>query len=61
MKYWDIVDVKICLMNNKMNIIKKIYVLYQKRKIDKFFKEFERHGMKIGYKIEPCGKTQTFM
>lgn len=43
-----------------MNVIKKIYARYQKRKIDKFFKEFERHGMKIGYEIEPCWKTQTF-
>lgn len=38
--------------------IKKIYALYQKRKRDKFFKEFERYGMKIGYEIEPYGNYQ---
>lgn len=37
--------------------IKKIYALYQKRKRNKFFKEFECYGMKIGYEIEPSGQT----
>lgn len=43
-----------------MNVIKNIYALYQKRKRKKFFDELERLGMKIGYEIEPCGKSQTF-